>query len=323
LKEWSNNIQVNSLQHENLMSTFGAFEYGDQFFLLMEEAEMNLEEYFKSDGKHFTPQELWEQVYKVTQGLARLHGNADPGGANHRICYHKDLKPSNILIVKKIMKIADFGLMHVKDKMVDESPDSNSSGVDDELGWQTYRAPTTSLRFHTESDLWSWGAIVSEIATFDIRKKDGLRLYRNERNRDFEDPQQAATYNFHRDEVMKRSVTENHKMLKERVRMSEQSENREPLEPFQKRFYTDHLFDIIEQMLRKGRTNPREILRANSVAEQLKNHHTAIVQQIMQDSTPENPTLPSWNVWEDTKYDHRENNSENKRIRMYVHICYH
>jgi serine/threonine protein kinase len=177
LLEWFKIKQVRKIKHDHVMPILGAFQHGDIFFFLMEKAEETLGRYLRSKGTTFTPKELWEQVQGLAAGLASLH----EGAFGSPVTYHKDLKPANILIVGKVMKISDFGLAEFK-IVGPIVRDSRGSGVPDEHGYRPYAAPASAgSRYTRSSDVWSLGAIMSEIATFDIQKKDEVGRYRKDR----------------------------------------------------------------------------------------------------------------------------------------------
>jgi serine/threonine protein kinase len=249
LREWFKTKIVREIKHDHLMTALGAFQHGDIFFILMEEAEETLDEYLKGEGTTFKPNELWKQVRGLAAGLGSLHA----GGPNSITLYHMDLKPANILIVRKIMKISDFGLLQFK-KVGPTVGDSRHSGVPDGHGHRPYASPSTGM-YTRESDVWSLGAVISEIATFDIQKKKGVEEYRTDRLMEPEPGSNFGTYNFHKQGKLKNCVKERHLVLEARVDRSRRPQNREPLDPFQEQFFTTAFFPYVEIMLRYRRPN--------------------------------------------------------------------
>ena len=229
------------------MPALGAFTHGNYFFILFEEATETLGEYLQSDGQRFTPRELWKQIHGVAEGLAHLHGIG-----NNLFAYHRDLKPENILIVHDMMKIADFGLAQFQDSSTHAI--SNYPGQDPGHS-EIYKAPENDDRTYTRAmDVWSLGAIISEIATFDLQKKEGIDRYRSERLQDIEEEGWGwlSSKRFHNNGRMKESVRQKHRELRHRVDQSRQSQNRAELHPFQQHFFTDSFFTLMQAMLWDG-----------------------------------------------------------------------
>ena len=247
LIEFFNLLHVDRMRQEHLMPALGAFTHGNYFFILFEEATETLGQYLQSDGQRFTPRELWKQVHGVAEGLAHLHGIG-----NNLFAYHRDLKPENILIVHDMMKIADFGLAQFQDSSTHAI--SNYPGQDPGHS-EIYKAPENDDRTYTRAmDVWSLGAIISEIATFDLQKKEGIDRYRSERLQDIEEEGWGwlSSKRFHNNGRMKESVRQKHRELRHRVDQSRQSQNRAELHPFQQHFFTDSFFTLMQAMLWDG-----------------------------------------------------------------------
>jgi formylglycine-generating enzyme required for sulfatase activity len=128
----------------------GIFDYAIMQFY----ADGNLSAFLKT-GTTATQKE--QIAISILKGIGHLH---------HHKVVHRDMKPSNILIVKKgdiiIPKITDFGLSKKADPDA-KSRFTNSFGG----GTLEYSSPEQlkgeNLRFNT--DLWAYGVIVYEIFT--------------------------------------------------------------------------------------------------------------------------------------------------------------
>lgn len=225
------------------MPALGAFYHGPHFFILLEEASETLGSYLKSDGTRFNHQQLWKQVQGLADGLAHLHGTNKA-----MICYHRDLKPENILIVRETMKIADFGLLQFK--APGPFGDSNGSGVNSVFDSRAYAAPAREDGRYTRAmDVWSLGAIISEIATFDLQGKEGVQRYRAERKQDMETERDFASLRFHNYGRMKHSVRNKHQKLRDKV---ERCQDPEKIDSFQQQFFREPFFKMVEEMLWDG-----------------------------------------------------------------------
>jgi serine/threonine protein kinase len=303
LPEWFKAKKLRKIKHNHLMPMLGAYQHGEIFFILMERAELTLGRYLKSEGTTFTPKELWEQVQGLAAGLASLHA----GISGSLITYHKDLKPANILIVGKVMKISDFGLVEFK-LVGPNTGDSRSSGVPDGHGYRPYAAPAPTDSMYTRSsDVWSLGAIISEIATFDIQKKEGVKQYRWDRQLEPDTGYTYGTESFHKDGKVKDLVLERHEILEKRVERSRSPTNREPLDPFQEHFYTAGFFPFIETMLQYRRppqpgipalVNPGVSPTAEQVANNIKEFCEKAEQGLCADASSYRPNqIPD--IWDD------------------------
>ena len=202
-------ILQQSTIHKNIMVTQCSLEYGNRFSLFFDLAECNLWEYL-SDVDVMAPSTL-DQKYAIFHrgvelagALAFLHDELTWKSTSIRLsCYHLDLKPHNILVVKckdgvERWKITDFGISRVKlaskvevlvpglertstfgdidlgrhfrrRKQPINSPTALAS-TENRRGEGTYLAPETVLigdgRVGAESDVWSFGCVFSLVITF-------------------------------------------------------------------------------------------------------------------------------------------------------------
>ncbi|CAL3971962.1 unnamed protein product [Diplocarpon coronariae] len=103
-------LKSERFQHHHLMPALAAFQHGADYFILFEFAQSTLFKLLNSDESIYNTQELWDQVRGLASGMAHLHKNsAASNGTISGSMLHRDIKPANILIVGRVMKIADFG----------------------------------------------------------------------------------------------------------------------------------------------------------------------------------------------------------------------
>jgi serine/threonine protein kinase len=241
-KEW-NNLQRLSKEedHPHLMVALGAYWHGNQFFILQEEAEQSLHDYFNSEGEEFESQELWKQLKGVADGLTTLHKLYK----GTKIAYHQDLKPANILIVKRRLKIADFGLLEFKP--VTSFDDTGSTGVPNAHNTGYYAAPRQG-KYTRDSDIWSLGCIMSELATCDIQGRGEVKNYRDARVAD--GPHGRDTPRFFSGQFVKDTVLKRHSLLysfvQSKVRTDEDTASME----FQEKFYNPEFFGLLNSMFK-------------------------------------------------------------------------
>lgn len=297
LAEWFILKKLRKIEHDHLMTALGAYSYGGTFFILMEEADETLGDYLKGRGASlaFTPKELWLQVQGIAAGLASLHS----GASGSSIAYHMDLKPANILIVRRVLKISDFGLLQFKN-----AGPHGDSGVQERYGFRSYAAPDTGTMYTRSSDVWSLGAIISEIATFDIQQKEGVEKYRKDRQSEPEPQHTIGSLNFHADGKVKKSVLERHLILERDVEKSKGLRTHKPLDRFQEHFFGSEFFPFMETLLHHYRPLDAgaPIIRTSSpgaseVADRIgKFYRQAELDILAEDKLPNQIGLPD--IWE-------------------------
>ena len=260
------------------METFGAFQYGHTFSIIFPLAERSLEDYFEQE-KTFPSEHIWAQMRGLAQGLAFLHGlrddNVDKTTGKKKegsiiIAYHLDLKPENILITNGTFQIADFGLSTIKSKIANNPHDEDSGAASTE-GYRVYAPPEhdrPGKKYYGAHDLWSLGAIFSEMATHDIRPtgkaRESVLNYRTDLQ--FESgPLQTGVRRFHIEGKLKTAVSVQHHKL-EKAAQNQGSLDR-PDQQWQKWFYQSTFFVLLRKMLDR---NPRSRGTAAYVAKTLE-----------------------------------------------------
>jgi serine/threonine protein kinase len=243
-KEWYN-LQRLSEDHPHLMVALGAYWHGSYFFILQEEAEQSLHDYLKEPGDRFESQELWTQMQGIAEGLNTLHKLYE----GTKIAYHQDLKPANILIVKRKLKIADFGLLELKP--VTLPGDTDMTGIPNNHVTGFYAAPRQA-KYTRECDIWSLGCIMSEVATFDIHGPEGVSHYKHARMADGASGHDPPR--FYRGKDVKESVLLMHTQLYDRVQ-SAASDNGNATDQFQRAFYNKEFFGLLDKMFKWNRVS--------------------------------------------------------------------
>lgn len=273
--------------HPHIVATLGAFHYGDTFSILFHLAECSLEGYFQ--GKmSYKPDFIWTQMQGVARGLAFLHGHGEDAKNKKQkdkedfiiIAYHLDLKPENILIMRGgankedvTFQIADFGLSTIRTKILSEESAWESGEAGNQGGYGAYAPPEqqrNGTKHYAGHDLWSLGAIFSEVATHDIRPsgkaQPSLHKYRTDRTMDREDAP-WGTRSFHIGYKLKESVNSQHRDLLQRVHDQHREEPGFDVFAWQRYFYQERFFKLITHMLN---TEPTERGTATGVADALQ-----------------------------------------------------
>jgi len=143
---------LKEINHINVIRLDNVHSNRFNLFLVFECLDMDLRMYLKRYGP-FMEMPLRSAVFQCFRGIEFCHG--------HRIL-HRDLKPQNVLIDVKKMRLvlADFGLARnfaVPLKVYTH-----------EVVTLWYRAPEVLLgqqRYATPMDIWSLGCILAEMAT--------------------------------------------------------------------------------------------------------------------------------------------------------------
>lgn len=323
--------------HPHIIETLGAFQYGNTFSIIFPLAEKNLHDYLLEETP-FTSDYLWKQMRGISEGLAYLHGLQDDGfdeKTNDRkkekqkdstyMAYHLDLKPENILILNGKMKIADFGLSKVNSKLLYEQNKSDSNSRGNEGGYRAYAPPeymSMGSKHYAGHDIWSLGAIFSEVATHDIRLtesetnrgKASVVQYRKERQID-EGHLLVRSYCFHDNSKLKKSVHVQHKLI---LRAARDKKSAGDTELWQSIFYQDGFLELITQMLAQ---DPTKRGTARYVAETLG---TLLViteeNQKKESSHLRYPLQVSPNIWDEAQSGKLQNDYSKPINTLFLYI---
>jgi cyclin-dependent kinase 2 len=143
---------LREMNHINVLRLHDVYSNSRSLFLVFECLDMDLRVYLKRHGP-FMEKPLRNGVFQCFRGIEFCHG--------HRIL-HRDLKPQNVLIDVKTMRLvlADFGLARYFSVPL--------KTYTHEVVTLWYRAPEVLLgqqRYAPPIDIWSLGCILAEMAT--------------------------------------------------------------------------------------------------------------------------------------------------------------
>ena len=128
-------------------------------YIVLEKATMDLAEYLERNKFQFTLSQRVNFCFNLLSCLSNLH--------QARI-YHRDIKPDNILIVDREMKIGDLGLVKFRDRDASMDFDNEKIGP---AGWLSPEATNKMLTFkktmganydcdiNTNSDIFQLGKL--------------------------------------------------------------------------------------------------------------------------------------------------------------------
>ncbi|OCK75783.1 kinase-like protein [Lepidopterella palustris CBS 459.81] len=246
LKEWGNHLHVNQKDHPNFMRALGAFTHGCDFCIIFPYAESTLEKQLQSDFPGLSSEAICKQMLDIVKAVDCLHGDNDR-------TIHSDLKPQNILVMNGMFKVADFGSL----RLVEEIKDSKIRYV---MVGRDYSPPESTIE-SPSYDIWSLAAILSEVFTADLQKRETLMRFRRERKAEDEDFVNSEC--FHKAKQLKLAVSTRFEELLDLVEKSKSGKG-EKLSAWQERFYTRTLFDLLKDMLSpqgSGRPPASEVAR--------------------------------------------------------------
>ncbi|KAK3335227.1 kinase-like domain-containing protein [Cercophora scortea] len=206
---------------QNILENFGSLEIGTTTYsLFMPLAICDLRAYMMEHHRA-RPSTTMERAQVISSahglagGLEFLHTGMMTSDMEEIVCYHMDLKPSNILIfrepvqlanggveVRNIWKLSDFGMSRVKIRRQgqggEREKDFNSwfvrrqkpvvapslSATLNRHGEGTYLAPesiASTRSMKSESDVWSLGCVISVVFAYLEEGSDGVELYQDAR----------------------------------------------------------------------------------------------------------------------------------------------
>lgn len=209
-------LTSSGLACDNILENFGSLEIGQNTYsLFMPLAICDLRQYMMAVHKT-SPRTIADKakIIDSAEGLAGglnfLHTEMKTADKEELVCYHMDLKPSNILIFREkrkdkecnIWRLSDFGMSRVKlrrkDQDVAREKDFNSwfvrrqvkpsdpslSATLNRRGEGTYLAPesiSSSRSMGTASDVWSLGCVMSVVFTYLEGGSEAVERYQDAR----------------------------------------------------------------------------------------------------------------------------------------------
>lgn len=155
------------VNHDNVAKTLDYIEEGDRFYLIEELIEgCDLGYFLKSYVAMLDPFAAGRVMHHLAKGLAASH---------HVNVVHRDLKPTNVMVVGGRdftgFKITDFGIAKMALEEIEEAVAGDEDGLTSSqtaLGALPYMAPETiddMKNAGKPADVWAIGALTFEILT--------------------------------------------------------------------------------------------------------------------------------------------------------------
>ncbi|KAI8907550.1 kinase-like domain-containing protein [Powellomyces hirtus] len=137
--------------HPNIVKLKEVLRENDELHFVFEYMDGNLYQLTKQrDGNLFSEMEVKTLIFQVLLGLAHMHKHG---------FFHRDMKPENLLMSGKTVKLADFGLA----REIRSRPPYTEY-----VSTRWYRAPEIILRstsYSSPIDIWAVGCIFAELYT--------------------------------------------------------------------------------------------------------------------------------------------------------------
>ncbi|KAK7995607.1 serine/threonine protein kinase [Apiospora arundinis] len=184
-----------------IVKCLGSFKQNQKYVVILELAPGgNFKDFLSKTRKPKSRQELlqlWGTLISLLNALLHLH-NLAPGSRTIG-CAHRDIKLENILVFPKSadhgreydfsLKLTDFDTCtHI------QAVSSTSDGVQNHDGGRTYCAPEASriqernehelLTVPFKSDIWSLGAVFSEVIVWLAEGIEGIKAYETRRKQE-------------------------------------------------------------------------------------------------------------------------------------------
>lgn len=170
--------------HPNIVPLLSSYIHGKDHCLLFPVLDMDLAVFFERASRYGNFQwnfTFFSALHGLSSALSRTHDvhvQADADGLDFTgIGYHHDLRPANILVNKETFILADFGMSQLKGE-------EEGSQTNWKLGFGDYLAPECMDENFVHQnvgraiDVWAFGCLMAEVATFMYRGPKALSEFR-------------------------------------------------------------------------------------------------------------------------------------------------
>ncbi|TVU42271.1 hypothetical protein EJB05_08665, partial [Eragrostis curvula] len=155
-KEYASEVKIISrLRHRNLVQLIGWCHSRKELLLVYQlMPNGSLDAHLYNDEKMLPWSFRYDIVLGIGSALLYLHQDCEQG------VLHRDIKPSNVMLDESFCtKLGDFGLA----RLVDHGLGAHTTELAGTMGYMDPECMTTG-RFSTESDMYSFGVVLLEIA---------------------------------------------------------------------------------------------------------------------------------------------------------------
>lgn len=183
---------LHRLGHPNIVPLLGSYTYNGEHNFLFPCLDMDLHMFFNLSDRFgefkwdFTFFEALRGLASALQNVHVLRLKAEQHGMDLvAMGYHHDLRPANILLTNKTFLLADFSLAKIKPVDIHSSPTSKTTwkaGAGDYISPECMGQDFSEQSVGRAIDIWAFGCLVTEIATYIERGPIGLQQFRKRRS---------------------------------------------------------------------------------------------------------------------------------------------
>ncbi|KAI9695218.1 MAG: hypothetical protein M1820_008790 [Bogoriella megaspora] len=203
---------LNLLRHRNIIELLTSYTYNRNHYLLFPVLPMDLDEFLRFEQRYEKFQSnltFYTALSGLASALETVHRSWLKSSATsavlERIGYHHDVRPKNVLVTSDTFILSDFGLARFK-PTTEDSKTPWRSGHGDYIAPECLDPDFNRLKVGRSIDMWSFGCLVTEIATYLEKGPRGVKDFRDSRIHTRKD-QNYTEYYFFQDERLKDSVT--------------------------------------------------------------------------------------------------------------------
>ena len=175
------------LRHKNIIELLGSYTHKDEHNILFPVLPMDLSAFLQANerfGDFIHNATFYSALSDLSSAVETVHNFFldVPGRQDSisRIGYHHDIRPKNILVTRSTFILADFGLARFK-ATEENSKTGWKSGVGDYIAPECMDEEFNHQRIGRSIDIWSFGCLIMEIATYMQAGPPGVDHFRKER----------------------------------------------------------------------------------------------------------------------------------------------
>ena len=176
------------IKHDHIVTLLGSYQYRNKYSMIFPLAEEDLRHFWEHTNPSSISKEWYiQQMTHIANALSYLHTGVVTKDFQRMQCWHMDIKPTNILIMRdastdtRSWKITDFGSSYIY-------PGDLGKDLPSHAGSGTYEAPECQLDLPPSRawDIWSFGCIVAECLVWLLRGSAAIDTFAEDRLKDEE-----------------------------------------------------------------------------------------------------------------------------------------